>query len=75
MAQGVIRIGSRVRTRDGGSEAVFSLVEPEDADAVAGQVSADSPLRRALLGRQAGDEVRFRAPSGVQAVTVLEVRG
>jgi transcription elongation GreA/GreB family factor len=75
MTQGVIRIGSRVRAQDGAGEAEFCLVDPEDADAMAGQVSVASPLGRALLGRQAGDEVRFRAPGGELAVTVLEVCG
>jgi len=69
----IIRIGSRVRTRERDGHAEFSIVSPEDADAAAGQVSAESPLGRALLGRQVGDEVRFRAPAGVLSVTVVEV--
>jgi transcription elongation GreA/GreB family factor len=72
-AAGVVRIGSRVRIRDADGDAEFSVVEPEDADAVAERVSASSPLGRALLGRHVGDEVRFRAPGGVLAVTVVNV--
>ncbi len=69
----VVRIGSRVRIRDADGNAEFSVVDPEEADAVAERVSASSPLGRALLGRQVGDEVRFRAPGGVLAVTVVTV--
>ena len=69
----IVRIGSRVRMRDRGGDAEFCVVASEDADASAGRVSVDSPLGRALVGRRAGDEVRFRAPAGVLAVTVLEV--
>ena len=68
-----VRIGSRVRVRDVDGEAEFAVVGPEDADAIAERVSAESPLGRALLGRRLGDEVRFRAPSGVLAVTVIGV--
>ncbi len=70
-----VRIGSRVRMRDRGEDAKFSVVAAKDADAASGRVSAESPLGRALLGRRAGDEVKFRAPGGVLAVTVLEVNG
>jgi len=68
-----VRIGSRVRVRDVDGEAEFAVVGPEDADAIADRVSAESPLGRALLGRRLGEEVRFRAPGGVLAVTVIAV--
>ena len=71
--ESMVRIGSRVRVRDVDGEAEFAVVGPEDADAIAERVSAESPLGRALLGRRLGDEVRFRAPGGVLAVTVVEV--
>lgn len=69
----VVRVGSRVRVRDVDGEAVFAVVPPEEADAAAERVSAESPLGRALLGRRCGEQVRFRAPAGVLAVTVVEV--
>ncbi len=71
----IVRIGSRVRMRDTGRDAELSIVAAEEADAAAGRLSVESPLARALLGRRAGDEVRFRAPGGLVAVTVLEVNG
>ncbi len=71
----VIRIGSRVRVQDCDGAEEFCIVEPEDADAVADRVSVESPLGRALLGRRVGDQVRFGAPDGVLAVTVMDVTG
>ena len=73
MTQQAIRIGSRVRVQDSDGDAEFSIVPPEDADCMADRISMDSPLGRALLGRRVGEHVRFRAPGGVLAVTVLEV--
>lgn len=68
-----IRIGSRVCIRDGDGVAEFRIVESADVDASEGQVSAEGPLGRALLGRRVGELVRFKAPGGVLAVTVVEV--
>ena len=69
----VIGIGSRVRVQDCDGAEVFTIVEPEDDDPTADRVSAHSPLARALLGRRPGEQIRFRAPGGVLAVTVMEV--
>ena len=51
-----------------------AVVLPEEADAVADRVSARSPLGGPLLGRHVGDVVRFRAPGGVLAVTLISIR-
>jgi transcription elongation GreA/GreB family factor len=73
VTDGIVREGSRVRIRDEDGEAQFAVVPPEEADIAAERISTESPLGRALLGRRAGDEVRFRAPGGVLAVTVVAV--
>ncbi len=69
----IIRVGSRVCVRDADGRVEFSIVEPAETDINAERVSVESPLCRALLGRQVGDEVRYRAPGGVLSVTVVEV--
>jgi transcription elongation GreA/GreB family factor len=71
----VVRMGSRVRVRDEDGEAEFAVVPPDEADITANRVSAQSPLGRALLGRRLGDVVRFHAPGGELAVTVVAVGG
>ena len=70
----LVRMGSRVRVRDMDGDAEFAVVPPEEADATADRISASSPLGRALLGRRLGEEVRFRAPGGLLAVTVVGIR-
>ena len=42
----------------------YQLVGQTEADAKVGRISYNSPLGRALIGRQAGDEVEVSAPSG-----------
>jgi transcription elongation factor GreA len=40
------------------------LVGQTEADAKVGRISYNSPLGRALIGRQVGDEVEVTTPSG-----------
>ncbi len=42
----------------------YQLVGQTEADAKAGRISYNSPLGRALIGRQAGEEVEVSAPAG-----------
>src|SRR5215208_3058620 len=42
----------------------YQLVGQTEADARDGKISYNSPLGRALIGRQAGDEVEVSTPSG-----------
>ena len=42
----------------------YQIVGQTEADARNGRISYDSPLGRALIGRQVGDEVEVTVPSG-----------
>jgi transcription elongation factor GreB len=59
---------------DGGARATWRIVGPDEADARRGLVSVDAPVARALLGREAGDEVEIERPGGRRVLTVVEVR-
>jgi transcription elongation factor GreA len=70
-----IAFGSTVTLRDGGSgnEVIFQLVMPEDANAEKGWISTASPIGRALLGKEEGDEVKVPTPNGVREFEVLKL--
>jgi len=57
-----------------GSEATYQLVGDDEADIKEGRISVSSPLGRALIGKQAGEEVDVQAPGGVKRYEILEVR-
>lgn len=58
-------LGSTVHLRDGaGAEVVYQLVMPEDADAEKGLISTASPIGRAIVGKEEGDEVVVQTPAG-----------
>ncbi len=51
----------------------IQLVGEDQADATAGLINWGSPLGRALLGAQVGDEVLWRRPVGDQLIEVLRI--
>jgi len=72
---GKVYFGAWVRLEDdAGEELVYRVVGPDEFDVEAGKISVDSPVGRALLGREEGDEVAVRRPRGDAVYTILEVR-
>jgi transcription elongation factor GreA len=65
--------GSRVKLVDLKSQAeiVYTLVTAEESDVSKGMISTSSPIGRALLGRQAGDEVKVQTPAGVKEFEIV----
>lgn len=55
--------------RDDGREQVFRIVGEDEADPAAGSVSYVSPLARALLGKETGDEVQV-AGATVEIISI-----
>ncbi|GAC1353290.1 MAG: transcription elongation factor GreA [Polyangiales bacterium] len=51
----------------------YRLVGPDEADLAQGTISVTSPLGRALIGREVGDEVKVKMPAGVRVYEVLDV--
>ena len=57
-----------------GEERTYRVVGPDEFDPDRGFISMDSPLGRAVLGRETGDEVTVRRPKGPATFTLLDVR-
>jgi transcription elongation factor GreA len=56
-----------------GETLVFQLVMPEDADAAKGMVSTSSPIGRALLNKEPGDQVTVVTPGGTREFEILKL--
>jgi transcription elongation factor GreA len=66
--------GSTVTLREhNASEMVFQLVMPEDADAEKGLISTSSPIGRAILNKEEGDEVIVPTPAGTRRFEILKL--
>lgn len=67
-------LGSTLRLREAGGEVVaYQLVMPEDADPRKGWISTASPIGRALVGKEVGDDVTVPTPNGVRAFEIIEL--
>lgn len=55
-------------------EVTYQVVGDEEADIKQGLISVSSPIARALIGREEGDEAVVQAPSGEYVYEIVEVR-
>ncbi len=67
-----VSLGSEVHLYDldKKEEVVYRLVMSEEADVQKGLISTSSPIGRALMGKEEGDEVRVQTPNGVKRFEV-----
>lgn len=72
--KGVVGVGSKVVVASEDGEETYSIVGAAEADPLAGRISNESPLGRALIGHRAGDEVEWSAPNGTRHVSVVSVK-
>jgi transcription elongation factor GreA len=72
---GKVGIGSTVIVLDikRDEEITYYLVTSEEADAANGKISTTSPIGRALLGEEVGDEVKVTSPGGVKDLEILKL--
>lgn len=70
-----IKFGARVTLEDADSGKVveYRIVGPDEASMEKGTISVTAPLARALIGREAGDEVTVKAPAGERTWSVVKV--
>jgi len=68
--------GSRVWVLDvkKSVEIEYKLVSTEEADAAQGLISTTSPIGKALLGRNVGDEVKVQTPAGIKEFEVVRLK-
>jgi transcription elongation factor GreB len=70
----VIRFGAYVEIEDNeGNINVYRIVGKDEIDSNRGWISYQSPMGKALIGRENGDEMTIRTPLGARTVEVLSV--
>lgn len=69
-----VGLGSRVVVEDrDGSRETYNLVFGDAEEFEEGQVTMSSPIGRALIGKQKGDEVILKLPTLVRRLRVVEL--
>ncbi len=59
---------------DTNDEVTYQLVGEDEADIKAGKISISSPIARALISKEEGDEVAVQTPGGLVEYEILEVK-
>lgn len=74
-AKGKIIFGATVELLDEatGKEIIYRIVGEDESDIKQGLISYTSPIARALIGRNEGDEITFSAPGGEKQYEVIQV--
>jgi transcription elongation factor GreA len=60
--------------QDDGKKITYQIVGEDEADIKSGRVSVTSPIARAVVGKNEGDVVDVKTPSGVRSYEVVKVR-
>ncbi len=68
----VVTINSKVQLREIGSdlEIIIILVFPSEADLSEHKISILAPIGSAIIGRQTGDIIKWKAPGGIKSAEI-----
>lgn len=74
-AQGKVVFGATVELMDeeSGSQVKYQVVGDQEADLEQGQISLGSPIARALIGKEEGDEITVQTPGGEKYFEIIKV--
>jgi transcription elongation factor GreA len=73
--RGKVSFGSRVTLFDHHKEeeVIYKLVMGEEADVAKGLISTTSPIGRALMGKEEGEEIKVETPSGLKSFEIVRL--
>ena len=58
---------------DSGDTCTYQIVGPDESDISTGKISITSPLGRALVGKEADEEVTVQTPGGIKKYSILKI--
>lgn len=75
-ANGKVVFGATVELMDLSNDQaiVYQIVGDDEADIKQGMISISSPIARALIGKNEGDDITVSAPAGDRDYEIVEVR-
>lgn len=68
-----VTLGATVTLHVGGKKQVYTVVGEWEADPAQQKISDQSPLGKALIGKEIGEKIEVDAPAGKVAYTVVSV--
>lgn len=64
----------KLKNKKNDSTVEYTLVSSEEADFEQNKLAVTSPIGKALMGKEVGDQVSVRAPAGLIEYEILEIR-
>ena len=69
----VFGVSAKISDIDSAEERVLSIVGADESNVDRGWISRESPLGRALIGKELGDVVKVNIPGGAREYEILEI--
>ncbi|WP_209658528.1 transcription elongation factor GreA [Acetoanaerobium pronyense] len=69
----IVKIEFQAPNEEEIDEDEYTIVGSAEADPAEGKISNESPIGRALLGKNAGDKVEVQVPDGIAKIKVVEI--
>lgn len=63
----------KIKNKNNGSVMEYLLVPESEADLKAAKLAVNSPIAKGLLGKQVGDVVEVKVPSGVVSFEIINI--
>jgi len=73
-AEGRCVFGATVDVESKGEKATWQIVGEDEADIKNGRIYVSSPIARALIGKEAGEEIEVQTPGGLKRYEIIDVR-
>lgn len=70
----MVQLGSTVTLHHNNKKEEFTVVGEWEADPAAKKISHESPLGKALIGKQEGEQIEVAAPAGKVIYTIVSVK-
>ena len=58
---------------ENGDKVTYQIVGPDESDIPSGRISIASPLGKALIGKEANEEVTVKTPGGTKNYAILKI--
>jgi transcription elongation factor GreA len=68
-----VGLGSQVTVEDDGENVTYTIVGASESDPKSGRISSSSPVGRALVGHDVGDDVTVATPAGERRYRIVAI--
>ncbi len=68
-----VGLGSQVTVEHDGETATYTIVGASESHPASGRISSSSPVGRALVGHDVGDEIVVRTPAGERRYRIVAI--